>query len=171
MQKCLCCLEGTEITLENHSPAVSLYPGCRQKRARASIRMQMESVCKLVDIKAHLYPRQIPERVREKSYPTAVIQDLKKRIRMGGLIEIGACKHTHHLIWNRQPGKFAIWCRELNPELCDHLDEGMGRELGGMLKRGDTCIVANSCGDTAEANTVLWSSYPLIKTKYIFQNM
>ena len=98
MQKCLCCFEGTEITLKNHSPAVSPYPGCRQKRARASIRMQMESVCKLVDIKAHLYTRQIPERVRDKSYPTAVIQDLKKRIRMGGWIEIGAWKHTHHLI-------------------------------------------------------------------------
>lgn len=55
-----------------------------EKRARALIRMQMEYVCKLADIKAHLYPRQIPERVREKSYPTAVIQDLKKRIRMGG---------------------------------------------------------------------------------------
>ena len=36
--------------------------------------------------------------------------------------------------------EFAVWLRKLKQGLCINLGGGMGREVGGRLKRGDRCI-------------------------------
>ena len=43
--------------------------------------------------------------------------------------------------------KFAVWLRKPKQGLCINLEGGMGREMGGRLKReGNMCIpVADSC--------------------------
>ena len=41
---------------------------------------------------------------------------------------------------------------------------GMGREVGGGFRMGDTCIpMADSCECMAKTTTILQSNYPLIK--------
>lgn len=60
----------------------------------------MESVRKLTDIKAHLYPRQISERVREKLIPNRSNTRLEKENKDGGWLGLREehGKHTHPLI-------------------------------------------------------------------------
>ena len=58
-----------------------------------------------------------------------------------------------------------VWLRELKPELCNNLEEWDGVAGGREVQeRGHTCIpTADSCSCMAEANTILWSTYPSLK--------
>ena len=66
-------------------------------------------------------------RHREQTYGSGVEERGRREGQMGRV----AWKYTHYHVWNSQWG-FAVWLRELKPELCDNLEGwdgvGSGRE-------------------------------------------
>ena len=82
-----------------------------------------------------------------------------------GRFERIALKHVYYHMWNRSPVQ--VWCNKQGTQSrCTGTTQrdGMGRELGGEFRMGDTCILmADSRCCVAEPNAILQSNYPPIK--------
>ena len=79
---------------------------------------------------------------------------LWEKVRVGWF-ERTALKHVYYHIWNRSPVQ--VWCmRQGTQGTGMTLRVGMGREVGGGFRMGDTCTpMADSCQCMAKTTTIL----------------